>query len=342
MRAVAVAVAGLLAGCGGPAPGSLLEEHEVDGALEAYGLDLAPAELPSVVLGWQAPPEDCPHAYQLRTAYEPALRFEKDGTAGLVLGRHPRDEPEHALAPGPIPAGVVVPAHLFYQGVRAERVGATRDVSITGEFLGPAAPTAACMPRTWDPMEDALALGWPKLTGRLTAVGEGWNGLMVGGKCNRSACVDPQTGGGGANTHDRTCVTPPWHEQLAGLYTHQGELYAWIVSRWSDGHEAGQGITTERHTLVSVEHGRPVWSQTRVDHRFTQPVASGGFAPVVRTWTLEAIDACPGSLQAAGWERPPALADEEARLRDRLAHADELRKTSARRAPSAEGRSFPE
>jgi hypothetical protein len=184
-------------------------------------------------------------------------------------------------------------------------------------------------------MEDALALGWPRLTGRLTAIGERWSGLPVEGKCARSTCVDPQTGGGGAEQHERTCVSPPWREELAGIYELHGELHAWIVSRWSDGHGAGQGISTTRHTLISVEHGRPVWSQTVVDHRFSQPVA-GGFAPVVRTWTLEAIDACPGSLHGLGWERPPELADEEARLRDRLAHADELRtNTTTRWDPDA-------
>jgi hypothetical protein len=333
------------AACGGAAAGSQMAEHEVDAAMQPYGLDLAPATLSSVELGWQAPPEECPHAYRLTVDYEPTLRFEEDGTSSLILGRHPRQRPEPLEGPrtpdrasdleraarsgaGPIPPGVMVPAHLFYRGVRAERVGATRDVYLTAEFAGPAAPTAACMPRTWDPMEDALALGWPELTGRLTAVGESWNGLPVEGKCARSACVDPQTGGGGANQHDRTCVTAPWHEHLAGLFEVRGELYAWIVSRWSDGHGATLGISTVRQTLVSVEHGRPVWSRTKVDHRFPQPVATGGFAPVTRTWTLEAIDACPGSLSAAGWERPPELADEDAELRERLANADELRKST--------------
>lgn len=349
------------AACGGAAAGSVLEEHAVDRAVQAYGLDPTPADPPSVELGWQAPPEDCPHAYRLTVDYEPTLRFEDDGTSSLILGRHPRQRPEpiegsrtpdrapdlaraaHSGA-GPIPPGVMVPAHLFYRGVRAERVGATRDVYLTAEFAGPAAPTAACLPRTWDPMEDALALGWPMLTGRLTAVGEAWNGLPVEGKCARSACVDPLTGGGGPEQHDRTCVTAPWHEELAGLYVLHGELYAWIVSRWSDGHGAGQGISSERRTLISVEHGRPVWSQTKIDHRFPQPVASGGFAPVTRTWTLEAIDACPGSLAAAGWERPPELADEELELRDRLAHADELRQSTGttRWDPDAEAPSAPQ
>ncbi len=309
-----------------------MEESAADQALSTYGVDLQPAPLPSVELGWQAPPEDCPHAYRLSASYEPAQRFEESTQSDLIVGRHPRQKPDHAIAPGPIPEGGMVPAQIFYQGLRAERVGATRDVYLTREFAGPAAPTAACMPRTWDPMEDALALGWPRLTGRLTAVGEDWSGLPVEGKCNRSACVDPQTGGGGAETHQRTCVTPPWREHLAGLFTHDGELYAWIVSEWADGHGPGEGISTERRTLISVEHGRPVWSQTRIDHRFAQPTAEGGMAPVIRTWTLESSDACPGSLAAAGWERPAGMAEREQELRDRLANADELRRSTHRRS----------
>jgi len=325
------------AACQGVAPGSQLEESRVDDALAPYGVDLAPAPVLSVELGWQLPPADCPHAYRLSVDYEPAQRFEEDNESDLVLGRNPRQRPDAPLPPGPLPEGTVAAAHLFYQGLRAERVGATRDVYLSRERVGPAAPTAACMPRTWDPMEDALALGWPQLTGRLTAVGEAWSGQPVEGKCNRSACVDPQTGGGGPETHDRTCVTPPWHEQLQGVFTHRGELYAWLHSTWSDGHGEGQGIRSERHTLVSVEHGRPLWSRTRIDHRFAQPTAAGGMAPVVRTWTLAATDACPGSLAAAGWERPAALVEREQELRDRLAHVDELRRTPRRRpeSPSA-------
>lgn len=337
----AVALAWLVAACGGPAPGSVLEQPRLDHTLEPYGVQLGVAELPSVELGWQAPPEGCPHAYRITVGYEPSLRFEEDSTSSLVVGRHPRQQPERPLGEGPIPAGVIAPAQLFYQGIRAERIGATRDVYLTRELVGPAAPTAACMPRTWDPMDDALALGWPRLPGRLTAVGERWSGLPVQGKCARSPCVDPQTGGGGPEAHARTCVAAPWQERLAGLYDHDGELYAWIASTWSDGHGPEQGIHSERWTLVSVEHGRPVWSRTVVDHRFPQPVASGGFAPVVRTWTLESIDACPGSLAAAGWPRPPELGQEELRLRDRLANADELRRSTAR-APDAEGQPPPE
>lgn len=307
-----------------------MTEAEADRALEPYGIELTPAAMLSVELGWQAPPEDCPHAYRLSIGYEPAQQFEQDTQSDLIIGRHQRQKPDHPPQPGPIPAGGMVPAQMYYQGIRAERVGATRDLQFTRELVGPASPMAACWPRTWDPMDDAMTLGWPGLTGRLTAVGERWNGLPVGGKCSRSACVDPQTGGGGAGNHHRTCVVPPWRETLAGLYTHDGALYAWLHSEWSDGHEPGRGIRTERHTLYSIEHGRPVWSQTRVDHRFGQPKAEGGMAPVVRTWTLEAADACPGSLAAAGWERPPGMAERELELRDRLANIDEIRRNPSR------------
>ncbi|MCX4241120.1 hypothetical protein [Paraliomyxa miuraensis] len=338
LAAVLAAAVPLVAlGCGGPAPGSMMEEPPLHQALAAYGIELAAAEAWSVELGWQVPPEDCPHAYRLSTSYEPALRFEEDNVASLIVGRHPRQKPERPLEDGPLPSELVVPAHLFYQGLRAEREGATRDVYLTGELVGPASPTAACMARTWDPMEDALALGWPQLPGRLTAVGEHWSGLRVGGKCSRAACVDPQTGGGGVDAHALTCVVGPWQETLAGLYEHDGELHAWIHSRWSDGHGPGLGISAERKTLISVDHGRPIWSRTRVDHRFAQPLHDGSFGPVVRTWTLEAIDGCPGSLAATGWERPAELVDEETRLRDQLAHADRLRKRTRRAADEEHG-----
>ncbi len=332
----------LAAACQAGAPASWGELPRLRRALEPYGLVFAPAATAVVELGWQAPPEDCPHAYRLRAQYEPALRFEADDESSLIVGRHPRQQPDRPPPPGPIPADLQVPAHLFYQGRRAERVGATRDVYFTGALVGPAAPTAACMPRAWDPMEDALALGWPRLPGRLTAVEERWNGLPVGGRCSRSACVDPWTGEAGPKVHQRPCVTPPWRERLAGLFDHEGELYAWIHSTWSDGnleaaasteHETGgeaMSVVTERYTLVSVDHGRPLWSRTRIDYGFPQPVASGGLAAVVRTWTLESIDACSGSLAAAGWSRTPKLVEEGARLRDRLAHTDELRRTPRR------------
>ncbi|MEM7160634.1 MAG: hypothetical protein AAF799_47800 [Myxococcota bacterium] len=319
-------------GCGGPDPANLFERDAVNEVLAGYGLEAEPSESATVELGYQAPTTECAYAYRMTASYEPALRFEEDNVGHLIVGRHPKREADHTITEGPIPPGGLVPAHLFYKGLRAERRGATRNnITFTREYVGPAAPTAACMPRSWDPMEDTLALGWPQLTGRLTAVGEQWNGMRVGGKCSRTACVDPVPGGSGVDPHEMTCVVGPWQERLAGLFEHDGEHYAWIESTWTDGHGPGLGIHTKRRTLVSVEHGRPLWSQTVVDHRYFEPLAAGGFGAIVRTWTLEAIDDCPGSLQAAGWERPPELADTHQELVTELAEAAESRPAKLRR-----------
>ncbi|MCH9685610.1 MAG: hypothetical protein K0V04_29535 [Deltaproteobacteria bacterium] len=333
-------LAALVTACGGPSFVNGLERAEVARALADYGVEIEPAEDAVAVLGWQAPPQDCVHTYRLRSSYEPGLRFEQDNEGGLAIGRHPRLEPDHEVQPGPIVAGGTIPAHLFYQGFRAERVGASRDAVFARHMVGPAAPTPACMPNTWDPMEDALALGWPELTGRLTGVGESWNGMRVGGKCNRSACIDTEDG---KPDHALACVTAPWRERFGGLFEHDGEQYAWLHSKWSDGHGPDEGINTERHTLVSIDHGRPVWSRTVVDHRYGQPLAGNAVGSVVRTWTLESTDGCPGSLAAAGWARPPAVVEEDARLQDRLANSDSLRRSSKRNPrASAAGSNKPE
>lgn len=298
--------------------------------LEPWGLEPASAPTEVAMLAWHAPTDACPPVYRLTASYEPKLRFEEDSTSWLALGRDPRrPAPEHDDAEA-IARGEIVGGRLYYHGLRAERDGASRDVSYGRELFGPAAPSAGCLPQTWDPMEDAFALGWPKLPGRIVAVGERWNGLRVEAKCNRSACVDPKTGGGGPDNHHRACVTEDWQETLLGIYEIDGERYAWIGSTWTDGHE-GAGIDTERFTLVSIEHGRPVWSQTVIDHRFSQPVAEGGFAPVKRTWTLEAVDDCAGALPAAGWAAPDDIAAEVERMREGLADVDALRRRGGRR-----------
>ena len=88
-------------------------------------------------------------------------------------------------------------------------------------------------------------------------------------------------------------------ERLAGVYEIAGQRVALVESHWDDGHE-GQGIETDRMTLVSLDHGRPLWSRTRVNHRFPQPTADRSFAPVVRTWELQAQDGCAGALPQLG------------------------------------------
>jgi hypothetical protein len=175
-------------------------------------------------------------------------------------------------------------------------------------------------------MEDALALGWPRLPARWAAVDEHWTGLRVEGRCNRSACVDPHTGGGGPDNHGRTCVTMSWDERLAGVFEIGGERFALVESRWSDGQPDQLGIRAHRLALVSIDHGRPVWARAVIDHPFPQMTADKRQAPVVRTWTMEAIDACPGSLASVGWTRPDDVVAEHARALEELAKSDEAKR----------------
>jgi hypothetical protein len=320
--------------CAEPAESTIDARPAMLRMLEPWGLEPASAPTEVAMLAWHAPSDACTEVYRISTSYEPALRFEENSTSWLALGRDPKRPAKGHREDAPIRSGEVVAGRLYYHGLRAERDGASRDVSYGRELFGPAAPSAGCLPQTWDPMEDVFALGWPKLPGRLVAVGERWNGLRVEGKCNRAACVDPLTGGGGPDNHDRACVTQDWQETLLGIYEIEDQRYAWIGSTWTDGHE-GKGIDTERFTLVSIDHGRPVWSQTVLTHRFSQPVAQGGFSPVVRTWRLEAVDDCGGALPAAGWEPPPheteALGTEIARMRSGLADVDALRRGGRRK-----------
>lgn len=291
-------------GCAEPALSSHEHVGELREALEPYGLEVEVAPTSVGLLRWQPPESDCLQVYRIETQYDPDLQFEADSSSVLAFGPDERTSD---------PDDDVFAARIFYQGVRAEKRGVTRDAHLSPTFAGPAAPTVACTPKTWDPVEDALALAWPRLTDRLTAVGEHWNGLRVEGKCNRTACIDPKTGGGGPEMHDVACVTPAWREELAGIYDIGSQRYALMVATWTDGHaEVGRqgvqpGIWAERWALVSLEHGRPAWVRATIRHGFPAPTADQGFAPVTRTWEAHAIDACPGSLADAGWERPGAL-----------------------------------
>ncbi len=326
-----------LTACAEGHPGSHFEKLHADRILEPFGLSSTVAQTGVAELSWQAPPTDCPQAYELSASYEPGLKFEDANKGGLIVARHRRRKPyrkrrgdgskgtKTELPPGPVPDDVIVPGELFYKGFRADRVGATRDFQLSAQFLGPASPMAGCFWRTWDPMEDAFALGWPKLPGRLTAVGEQWNGLRVEAQCSRAACVDPATGGGGPDNHFRPCVTRPFRETLAGLFDIGGERFALIRSDWDDGHD-GKGISSKRTALISVDHGRPVWAETVVDHRFAQPTVNERMEPIVRTWTITAVDECPGSLATVGWERPDEIQELVGMLREGLDSADELRK----------------
>jgi hypothetical protein len=323
-------IAWCVAGCAAPPAATVDARPQLVRSLTPWSIEPTSAATAVGTLAWQSPTDACAQVYRITVAYEPDLKFEEDSVSFLALGLDPKREGDLGDGAGPIPVDSVVGGRLFYQGLRAERDGATRDVSYGRTAFGPAAPTAACLPQTWDPMEDAFALAWPRLPGRLTAVGEHWNGLRVEAKCNRAACVDPKTGGGGPDNHHRTCVTQDWQESLLGLYEVDGQRLAWLHSTWTDGH-GGEGIDTERFTLVSIDHGRPVWSQTIVDHRFAQPTADGAFAPVVKTWQLEAIDDCPGSLSDLGWTRDETTIADANRIAQELARSDELRRNNRKK-----------
>ena len=292
--------------------------------LDAFGLVPEAVEVETAALAWQAPTSACPHVYRVHARYEPELMHESANDNTLALSLVPGKAPPD-FEGAPPPPGETVTVRLFYQGFRVEKLGTARDVFLSAEAIGPSAPTAACTPRTWDPMEDAFALAWPKLPARIAAVDEHWTGLRVEGRCNRSACVDPKTGGGGPDNHERTCVTMSWDERLAGVYEIGDDRYAIVESRWSDGQPAGEGISTRRLALVSIDHGRPVWARAVIDHPFPQMTADKRQAPVVRTWTLEAIDDCPGSLAAVGWERPADVVAEHARAIEELAKSDQAK-----------------
>jgi hypothetical protein len=166
-----------------------------------------------------------------------------------------------------------------------------RELVWSATEIGPAAPDFACRRRSWDPIEDALALGWPSLPGGSVRVGDAWIGASVEGRCHETVCANEQ----GKFEHDRRCRARPWHEQLAGA----GNDVALILSSWDDGHELEQGgISTTRTSLI--HEGRPLWVSASVEHRW-----SG----VSRSLELIRVDDCSGiSLATTGDDVPVARA----------------------------------
>jgi hypothetical protein len=320
-------------GCSASAPPSTYDGlPELRRIMSAYGLSAEPADVAMAHVAYRPPSRSCPQVYRLHASYEPAIKHEEDSTSHVVLGHEDRPR-------SPRPAPDVFDGQLVYAGVRAQRP-IVRDWSLSSEMAGPAAPTAACFPRTWDPIDDAFALGWPRLPGGLTAVDHTWSGLRVEGKCNRSACIDPQTGGGGPDNHHRTCVTPSWQETLTGVYEIDGHRLALVRRHWSDGH-GDDGIRTEGRALLSIDHGRPLWAQVVVHHGFPQLAADDSWAPITRTWTMEAIDDCPGSLPHLGWQRPPEIDEDLQRMLEAFDRADELRSGGATRKTTTRSGSEP-
>lgn len=256
----------LALGCGERSPPRALDTAR---ALRPHGVQSSPRT--AAHLAWRA--DGCPRRYALvdQTTPEPRDAASLDTT--LEIRWIPSASPWRGKA-------------IFDSGGIGQR-----DVVGSAMHVGPASPSAACMPMPWDPLEDALALGWPRLPDRLTAVGETWDGLRVQGRCHQQACIDPATGKGSA----RPCVTPPWRERLLGFVELEGRLTAIVEGHWSDGRPTA-GITAERQALIDVTQGRPIAAKATVLHQLAVPRADGSEGPSRRTWTLQATDSCPALL----------------------------------------------
>ena len=202
----------------------------------------------------------------------------------------------------------------MFRGPKTQNKPLPREFALSAALAGPASPDAPCYERTWDPVEDAVALGWPQLPARMAAVGETWVGARVEARCNRSACVDTKTRGGGPENHFRPCTTMSWRERLDGIYTLGAGQVAVISSFWSDGHPLDEGLWSERTAVVSVDSGRLLHSHTFIHHTYTG---------IERELRMDAVDDCPGGLVAAGWSPDAAVssAARDAVVRARAADA---------------------
>lgn len=290
--------------------------------LGEYGLAVSPAPTALAPLAWQPPDASCPLAYRVRIdeTFPPGLAEflhsqEEHSEAVLVLGHGVLAK--KTWSTGPAPRDEAFVGQLAYRGPKTGGRELLREWSASAALVGPASPDAACYERTWDPVEDALSLGWPQLPARRARVGETWTGARVEGRCDRAACIDPETRGGGAKAHHMPCTTMSWRERLVGVYALGDALVAQISSFWSDGQALDVGIWTERTALVDTDTGRLLRAEVFVHH---------GFMNLERLIRIDAIDGCPGGLVAAGWAPPERLTRE----RDALAGALERKPSRAR------------
>lgn len=302
----------------------------VDLSADYDGLVLTDAPNAVAHLAWHSPRPDCPLAYRVRIdeTFPPGLAEflhtqEEHSQSLLVLGwgmrssHGEKDMPDEQGPIGPVPKDRPFAGQLMFRGPKSSGRELLREWAASAELVGPAAPDAACYERSWDPVEDALALAFPQLPGRRVRVGEVWRGARVEGRCNRSACVDPDNGAGGAAAHERPCATMSWRERLDGLYTLAGAggevtTVAQLAGFWSDGQPLDKGVWSERTVLVDVDHGRPLRAEVFVHHNFTG---------IERHVVIDAVDTCPGGLVAAGWAAPQTVVDERAALTAALERA---------------------
>ncbi|MCA9720138.1 MAG: hypothetical protein KC468_36075, partial [Myxococcales bacterium] len=223
-----------------------------------------------------------------------------------------------ALA-GPLPERALFSGRLAFVRHRDDRRPVRREWFLSRTQIGPASPDAACQERTWDPIEDAMALGWPRLTGRLTAVGERWAGTRVESRCNRLACYNPEQNRGGIEAGTPPCVSMSWDERLVGIHRlPSGAPAAVIEGAWNDGHPEGVGVSTERTAVVELRTGRLLHAEVAIHH---------SILGVERRLEIDAVDSCAGSLAESGWTPAPALAEAVSTATARFEPAPERRAT---------------
>jgi hypothetical protein len=219
------------------------------------------------VVSWRAPGE-CVEVYRVRVderhrdASVSAFigRAEEHASYTLAFGRKQQDE----LAP--------VIGVLTSEGEQPR----VRELWWSAEAVGPSAPDFACRRRSWDPFEDALALGWPRLPAAHTWVGARWRGQIVGGRCHETVCLDPDGSFGRA----LPCRARPWTEQLVGA----DEELALLLGDWDDGHDPARpelGIFTSRELVI--DEGRPLYVRAVIEQRW---------AGVRRELSLVRLDDC--------------------------------------------------
>jgi len=296
----------VMTACGASEPNAVAATPD---ALETdFDLSPQPASTRVAALAWQPP--TCPQVYRVRISetypdgLEKMLRTQAEHSESfLAVGDDPTSSSSSTSStwpPGPIPGDRVFLGRAAFRGPKTQERPLHREFALSAALAGPGSPDAGCYERTWDPVEDAVALGWPQLPARLAAIGETWSGARVEARCNRSACVDTVTRGGGPNNHLLPCTTMSWRERLDGIFTLGDSQVAVISSFWSDGHPLDEGLWSERTAVISVDHGRLLHSHTFIHHTYTG---------IERELRMDAVDACPGSLVAAGWSPDAAVLD---------------------------------
>jgi len=247
-------------------------------------------------LSWRAPGE-CIEVYRVRID-----EHHRDAGVATFIGRDEEHATHYLALAGdssrgrgrdPIPVtGVLL--------VEAEQPR-VRELWWSRHSVGPSAPDFACRRRSWDPLEDALALGWPRLPGVRTWVGASWPGAAVEGRCHETVCLDPD----GSFGHAIPCRARPWTERLAGA----DEDLALILGDWDDGHDLARaeiGILTSRELVI--DEGRPLYVRAVIEQRW---------AGVRRELSLVRLDDC-GARSLATLADRPRLDDTRAQFRASL------------------------